>query len=182
MRSTNLKITLQELDLVKRDKSIYNADYTFNPRGNNQNNRLRLLIGLFNRQLGDADYDIASRLFNDETELRRMISSKDDYENYDVDVWYLSSYLLAKHRKSQDFVPFLTAKYIDFDSMIGFDEEHLFMVFDNSIEVEESNKFFSEYYEAKNYINNLNPNQLNSDLERWEKSKNRYFDSYRLMC
>lgn len=86
-----------------------------------QKERYKIGVGLFNNLLIPEDYDLVSFLFDQEINLR-----KSKVKNQEADVLYLYAYFLSRFKKIDDVWKFVDAKYIDFDTVIGFDTNYFF--------------------------------------------------------
>lgn len=112
-----------ELKLLRSDihlLSEYSIDSALD-KNRNQIKRNRILIALYN-DCQPTDYEIVDSIFNEEKKLRK---SDWEIENYDVEVLYLSAFILTKFNEVEDIWKFIDSKTIDFDSSIGFDTEYL---------------------------------------------------------
>ena len=115
----------KEIDLVRDNPDLLN-NYRFDKNGENTNQfkRLRLNIAIYN-DLKESDYEIVKFLFTEEIKLHR-IEDISDNEDYELDDFYFSTFLLSLFNNPEKIWTLYEAKSIDFDSMIGLDGEFLF--------------------------------------------------------
>src|SRR5688500_14039469 len=112
-----------ELALLRNDLNLlpnYSIDLA-QDNNRNQIKRNRILIGLYN-DCRPSDHKIADFFFDEEKRLR---ASGLQVENYEVEVLYLSAFILTKFDQVSDIWKFIESKTTDFDSSIGFDTEYL---------------------------------------------------------
>ena len=140
----------------------------------NQIKRNRILIALYN-DCKPSDYEIADFIFNEETILRK--SDLKVVVDYEVDVLYLSAFILTKFDKIEDIWKFINAKETDFDSSIGFDTEYLLSfgvdrVFEYLENIEHSNKELVQGIIGENRTDSW---FLQEEIDDWKKHKQAYF-------
>ena len=140
----------------------------------NQIKRNRILIALYN-DCKPSDHEIADFIFNEETILRK--SDLKVVVDYEVDVLYLSAFILTKFDKIEDIWKFINAKETDFDSSIGFDTEYLLSfgvdrVFEYLENIEHSNKELVQGIIGENRTDSW---FLQEEIDDWKKHKQAYF-------
>lgn len=167
-----------ELEMLRSNKKLlsnYSIDSS-KDRNLNQIKRNRILIGLYN-DCKPSDYEIADFIFNEEKTLRK---SDLEIENYEVEVLYLSAFILTKFDRIDDIWKFIDSKTTDFDSSIGFDTEYLLSfgvdrVFRYLEKTEHPNKELG----IKLVGSNLPiANYTQEEIDEWKKFKHDYFLVY----
>jgi hypothetical protein len=140
---------------------------------NKQNERYKLGVGLFNDLNLNEDYEFVSFMFDQELQLR-----KSNIENQNPDVLDLYAFFLSRFKQIEDVWKFLEAKYIDFDSRIGFDT-YYFITFG----IDEIYRYASETQNEKKDLLVKTIGTKKEDIhydqeefEHWEKGKYEYFD------
>lgn len=135
--------------------------------------RYKLGVGLFNKLNLNEDYEFVSFMFDQELQLR-----KSNIENQNPDVLYLYAFFLSRFKQIEDVWKFLEAKYIDFDSGIGFDT-YYFMTFG----IDEIYSYASKTQNTKRELLiktiGTKKEDIHYDQEefyRWEKGKYEYYD------
>lgn len=165
-----------ELELLRSDTKLlleYSIDSAID-KNQNQIKRNRILIGLYN-DFKPSDYEIADFIFNEEKILRKSdLRLVDDYE---VDVLYLSAFILTKFDRVDDIWKFIDAKETDFDSSIGFDSEYLLSFgVDKVFEYLENSKNQNiEFVKAFLGVNLSDSFYSQEEIDDWKIHKYRYF-------
>jgi hypothetical protein len=135
--------------------------------------RYKLGVGLFNKLNLKEDYDFVSFMFDQELQLR-----KSNIGNQNPDVLYLYAFFLSRFKQIEDVWKFVEAKYIDFDSGIGFDTHYLL-----TFGIDEIYSYASTTQNDKkellirtigNKKEDIHYDQ--NEFERWEKGKYEYYD------
>lgn len=135
--------------------------------------RYKLGVGLFNVLNLNEDYEYVSFMFDQELKLH-----KSEIGRHKPDVLYMYAFLLSKFGQIEDVWKFLEAKYIDFDSGIGFDT-YYFMTFG----IDEIYNYVSKTQNEKKELLIKTIGTKKEDIhfdqeefERWEKGKYEYYD------
>ncbi|WP_338791876.1 hypothetical protein [Bernardetia sp. MNP-M8] len=165
-----------ELELLRSNLNLL-SEYSIDSAVDNNRNQIkrnRILIGLYN-DCKPSDYKIADFIFNEETILRK--SDLKVVVDYEVDVLYLSAFILTKFDKVEDIWKFINAKETDFDSSIGFDTEYLLSfgvdrVFEYLENTEHQNK---ELVKSAIGENSTDSWFLQEEINDWKKHKHEYF-------
>jgi hypothetical protein len=143
----------------------------------NQITRNKVLIALYN-DIKPDDYEIVNFIFKEENTLRKSNLIVVEYE---VEVLYLSAYLLTKFDLIEDIWKFFDSKTTDFDSTIGFDTEYLLSYGVNEVINYLKN---NSNPNAKKLIELISDENLNlvynqEDIETWKRFKYEYFLVYK---
>lgn len=135
--------------------------------------RYKLGVGLFNKLNINEDYDYVSFMFDQELKLH-----KSKIGRHKPNVLYMYAFLLSRFRQIEDVWKFLEAKYIDFDSGIGFDT-YYFM----TLGVDEIYDYAASTQNEKKELLIKTIGTKKDDIvfdqdefERWEKGKYDYYD------
>lgn len=164
-----------DLELVRQNIKLL-ENYRFDNIALNSRHfdRLRLNIAIYN-DLKQTDYEIVKFLFIEENKWRKY-----DKEG-EVDNLYFSAFLLTHFNSPELIWLFWEAKKIDFDSGIGFDEEHLISAgiketyqylksVDNPLK-DELLQYIGETEEGCTYSQ--------ADVDEWKENKKFYFKMYK---
>lgn len=172
------KSYIDELEKLRSDKTLLSnySNESATDKNSNQIKRNRILIGLYN-DCQHSDYEIANFLFNEEKELRQ---SDQEIEEYEVEVLYLSAFILTKFNKVEDIWSFIDSKETDFDSSIGFDIEYLL-----SFGIDEVKKYLNDCNHPKRElalkltgVSNQSPPYSQEEINDWKRSKHEYFSVF----
>jgi len=138
-----------------------------------QTKRFKLGVGLFNKLNVNKDYEFVSFMFDQELALH-----KSKIGRHNPDVLYMYAFFLSRFSQIEDVWKFLEAKYIDFDSGIGFDT-YYFMTFG----IDEIYNYVTKTENVKKELliktigtkkEDINYDQ--EEFERWSKGKYEYYD------
>lgn len=169
------EIYQNRLNKLRENPNLLNDLSIKSSKNNNYNQieRNKVLIALYN-DIKTSDYDIVNFIFIEEKELRQ---SNKTIDNYDVEVLYLTAYLLTKFNKTDDIWKFLDSKETDFDSSIGFDTEYLFSFgVDNVLEyLKQSDNPNKERLIELVTEDNSNPFHSQEEINEWKNYKQHYF-------
>jgi hypothetical protein len=167
-----------ELKVLRSNPKLL-SNYSINSaedKNLNQIKRNRILIGLYN-DCKSSDYEIADFIFNEEKTLRK---SNVEVEKYEVEVLYLSAFILTKFNRVDDIWKFIDSKTTDFDSSIGFDTEYLLSfgvdrVFKYLEQTDHPNKELGIKLVGSDL---LSASYTQEEIDDWKKFKHDYFLVY----
>ena len=146
--------------------------------------RLQLSVYQFNqRELDEREYQLAQAIFREEIAVRKLVNHTGDWQNYTVDVLYLSAFVLSGFREIANLSLFLRAKHLDFDTLIGFDETYL-LCFDKTdvlaytdeqlpASLQQQVQRLQERYRADT------TGEIAREVADWQRAKIQYFQAFR---
>lgn len=145
-----------------------------------------IVIYFFNKEVVDIeDYVLIRLLFKEELVLRIYVFRYNVWQIYDVDFFYLSVYNLSQYWVIENLVFFLVVKCIDFDVVIGFDQE-FFLCFESddviNYDGEVDNDNFNDLLrQLKNYFVIVFVEEIDCNLSEWLKGKELYFSGFKFL-